>query len=181
MSDKASRSAGYQRRARKKKTSTSGDAADCASPSAGNNPHRNQFFDSNIAGSSGSGKKYVRHDYGEKLQSSGKHGANVNEASYFLKGRYAGGKGSMAPASQLNLKRRQKQEKPTLRNGEKGAEAYTVSENDRIKFTELLIGFREKENMKELQLPTDLTNTERKFLHSLASQLGLKSKSSGKD
>ena len=62
----------------------------------------------------------------------------------------------------------------------KGAEAHTVSEHDRIRFTQTLIEFREDHTRTSLTMPTDLSNTERKFLHSLAGQLGLKSKSSGK-
>ena len=70
--------------------------------------------------------------------------------------------------------------KPKLVNGQKGADVHTVSESDRIRFTQLLIDFREDHSRDSLTMPTDLTNTERKFLHSLAGQLGLKSKSSGK-
>jgi len=66
------------------------------------------------------------------------------------------------------------------RNGEKGAEAHTVSEETRIKFTKMLIDMRESKDMEKVEMPADLTNTERKFIHLLASQLGLKSKSSGK-
>jgi hypothetical protein len=62
----------------------------------------------------------------------------------------------------------------------KGAEAHTVSESDRIRFTQMLVDFREDPGRESLTMPSDLTNTERKFLHSLAGQLGLKSKSSGK-
>lgn len=66
------------------------------------------------------------------------------------------------------------------RNGEKGAEAHTVPESTRIKFTKILSDMRENPNLDTLEMPTDLTNTERKFLHTLAMQLGLKSKSAGK-
>ena len=67
-----------------------------------------------------------------------------------------------------------------LKNGEKGAEAHTVSETDRITFTKILMTFREGDETT-LEFPPTLTNTERKFVHLLASQLGLVSKSSGKD
>ena len=67
-----------------------------------------------------------------------------------------------------------------LVNGQKGADVHTVSESDRIRFTQILIDFREDHSRESLTMPPDLTNTERKFLHSLAGQLGLKSKSSGK-
>jgi len=66
------------------------------------------------------------------------------------------------------------------RNGEKGAEAHTVPESTRIHFTKILSDMRENPNLPTLEMPTDLTNTERKFLHQLAIQLGLKSKSVGK-
>jgi hypothetical protein len=56
---------------------------------------------------------------------------------------------------------------------------YTVSEAERIRFTKILMGLREGEETR-LEFPPDLTNTERKFIHQLASQLGLVSKSTGK-
>ena len=68
---------------------------------------------------------------------------------------------------------------PLLKNGEKGAETYTVSEAERIRFTKILMDFREGEEIL-LEFPATLTNTERKFMHQLASQLGLSSKSTGK-
>lgn len=68
----------------------------------------------------------------------------------------------------------------TKKNGEKGADAHTVSEKTRIKFTQILMDFREDEDRTKCEFPSDLTNTERKFLHQLALQLGLKSKSHGK-
>jgi hypothetical protein len=40
--------------------------------------------------------------------------------------------------------------------------------------------FREDDEKERLELPTTLTNTERKFVHEIAGQLGLKSKSTGK-
>ena len=182
MSSKAGNSSGNQRRRRTKKSvAGSGGASDSVSSAhaSNNNPNRNQFFDSNITGSSSSGKKYARQDFAKKLhyKSSGKHGANTNAhdaGSHPSNTRYSGEKGS------ANFDLMPTRKKQILLNGEKGAEAYTVSESDRIKFTELLIDFRENEKMNELQLPSDLTNTERKFLHLLAGQLGLKSKSTGK-
>ena len=68
----------------------------------------------------------------------------------------------------------------TKKNGEKGADAHTVSEKTRIRFTQILMDFREDESRTKCEFPSDLTNTERKFLHQLALQLGLKSKSHGK-
>ena len=68
----------------------------------------------------------------------------------------------------------------TKKNGEKGADAHTVSEKTRIRFTQILMDFREDEGKTKCEFPSDLTNTERKFLHQLALQLGLKSKSHGK-
>lgn len=68
---------------------------------------------------------------------------------------------------------------PPLKNGEKGADAHTVSESERIRFTKLLMTLREGDEPC-LEMPSTLTNTERKFLHELAGQLGLVSKSTGK-
>ena len=68
---------------------------------------------------------------------------------------------------------------PPKQNGEKGAESFKVSEAERIKFTRILINFREGDEAR-LKFPPDLTNTERKFIHELAGQLGLVSKSTGK-
>ena len=65
-------------------------------------------------------------------------------------------------------------------NGERGAEAHTVSEDERIRFTEMLVAMRENETLHRIEMPADLTNTERKFIHQLATQLGLQSKSHGK-
>ena len=64
-------------------------------------------------------------------------------------------------------------------NGERGAESFTVSEAERIKFTHILMDLREG-NETSIDFPPTLTNTERKFLHELAGQLGLVSKSIGK-
>jgi ATP-dependent RNA helicase DHX36 len=86
---------------------------------------------------------------------------------------------------------------PSLQNGDKGADSHTVSESARIKFTKILIAFRENdkniptaddddpknqqdEPSARLDFPATLTNTERKFVHEIAAQLGLKSKSHGK-
>mmetsp|Transcript_29257 Transcript_29257/g.79144 ORF Transcript_29257/g.79144 Transcript_29257/m.79144 type:complete len:1313 (+) Transcript_29257:175-4113(+) len=68
----------------------------------------------------------------------------------------------------------------TKKNGEKGADAHTVSEKTRIMFTKILTDFREDDTRDRFEFPSDLTNTERKFLHQLAGQLGLTSKSTGK-
>ena len=57
--------------------------------------------------------------------------------------------------------------------------AHTVSEAARIRITKILMNLREGEDAR-LEFPTTLTNTERKFIHELASQLGLVSKSTGK-
>ena len=40
--------------------------------------------------------------------------------------------------------------------------------------------FRESDGQERMQFPANLTNTERKFVHEIAGQLGLKSKSTGK-
>ena len=84
------------------------------------------------------------------------------------RGNPVGGRGGPAASNQMK------------RNGEKGAEAHTVPESTRIRFTKILSDMRENPNLDTLEMPTDLTNTERKFLHTLAMQLGLKSKSVGK-
>ena len=54
----------------------------------------------------------------------------------------------------------------------------TVREDLRIRFTRQL--YKLREDVKEVIFPNDLTNIERKFLHKLAEELGLKSKSNGK-
>ena len=69
---------------------------------------------------------------------------------------------------------------PALKNGEKGASAHTVGESYRIRLTRLLMELREDDARDQLEFPPALTNTERKFVHELAAQLGLKSKSTGK-
>ncbi len=67
------------------------------------------------------------------------------------------------------------------KDGERGASAHTVSEQYRIQLTQLLINFRETtSNQDSITLQSNLTNTQRKFVHELSKQLGLKSKSHGK-
>ena len=56
---------------------------------------------------------------------------------------------------------------------------HTVAEDMRIRFTRMLLKLRE-DTVKEVVFPSDLNNIERKFLHKLAEELGLKSKSHGK-
>jgi R3H domain len=68
---------------------------------------------------------------------------------------------------------------PTLKNGEKGADAHTVSEGYRIRLTRTLMELRENDAQTSLEFPPTLTNTERKFVHELSQKLGLKSKSRG--
>ena len=84
-----------------------------------------------------------------------------------------------APQSNARSSGGRKPTPPLLTNGEKGAEVHTVSEKERIHFTRLLMDLRESDQVR-LELPPTLTNTERKFIHELASQLGLVSKSTGK-
>ena len=98
---------------------------------------------------------------------------------------------------------------PLKRNGEKGASSHSVSEDTRIKLTRLLHSLRENEEDNHddpvvnsgddvgnsgdkdtgrldkgvsgaVELPPNLTNTERKFVHELCARLGLKSRSYGK-
>ena len=67
------------------------------------------------------------------------------------------------------------------KDGELGASAHTVSEEYRIQLTQLLMNLRETSNDTDsITLPADLTNTQRKFVHELSKQMGLKSKSYGK-
>jgi R3H domain len=63
---------------------------------------------------------------------------------------------------------------------------HTVAEADRIRWTQTMLELREAhwestEPIPKVEFPSTLTNTERKFIHQLAAQLGLHSKSSGKD
>jgi hypothetical protein len=62
---------------------------------------------------------------------------------------------------------------------QKGLSASSVREDLRIRFTEQLLQLREDE-VTEVCFPSNLSNVERKFLHALAQELGLKSKSRGK-
>ena len=68
----------------------------------------------------------------------------------------------------------------TKKNGEKGADAHTVDESLRIRFGNILQQFREDDTVEKFEFPPNLTNTERKFLHELSRQMGVKSKSTGK-
>lgn len=65
-------------------------------------------------------------------------------------------------------------------NGEKGAESHTVTESYRITLSNVLNKFREDDDVEMMELPSTLTNTERKFVHEEARRLGLISKSHGK-
>jgi len=100
------------------------------------------------------------------------------------------------PPPSRNAQQQQQQQHhhppPPQRDGEKGASAHTVSEEYRIQLTRVLMALRETSddtttnvddattNSQSITLPNDLTNTQRKFVHELAKQLGLKSKSYGK-
>ncbi len=55
----------------------------------------------------------------------------------------------------------------------------TISEEKRIEFTKKLLELRD-DVVDELEFPADLSNVERKFLHKISQDYGLKSKSSGK-
>ncbi|KAL7498658.1 hypothetical protein ACHAWT_006480 [Skeletonema menzelii] len=68
----------------------------------------------------------------------------------------------------------------TKKDGDLGAASHTVSEEYRIQLTQVLMNLRETDNQDSITMPPDLTNTQRKFVHELARQLGLKSKSYGK-
>ena len=54
-----------------------------------------------------------------------------------------------------------------------------ISEERRIEFTRKLLELRD-DVVDHLSFPSDLTNTERKFLHKISQEYGLKSKSAGK-
>jgi hypothetical protein len=60
-------------------------------------------------------------------------------------------------------------------------DAHTVKESIRIDFTKQLLALREDDDITEINFPSTLDNIERKFLHSLAGELGLKSRSAGKE
>ena len=105
------------------------------------------------------------------------------------RGRGRGGQGSQpssTTSSRNSSRNNSRNPTPTSstasfkKNGEKGAEAHAVPESTRIRFTKMLLDMRENPDVEKLEMPTDLTNTERKFLHTLAIQIGLKSKSTGK-
>ena len=106
----------------------------------------------------------------------GGRNSNNNNNSDGGRGRF-GGRRTPADADAAPRLRPQQ---PSLKNGDKGADAFTVSEATRIGFTKRLMDFRESDDNTSLEFPSTLTNTERKFLHQLASNLGLKSKSTGK-
>jgi HrpA-like RNA helicase len=94
---------------------------------------------------------------------------------------------SYPPATQQQQQQQQQKQQqqqlsqsPKKKNGEKGADVHTVFEVERIQFTKILMDLREDGSQTRLEFPPNLTNTERKFVHQLASQLGLASKSTGK-
>lgn len=65
-------------------------------------------------------------------------------------------------------------------NGGGPVPAFTVTEDMRINFTRQLLKLRD-DAVTEVVFPNTLTNIERKFLHKLSEELGLKSRSHGKD
>jgi len=69
--------------------------------------------------------------------------------------------------------------KKSAQDANVGSASYTVREELRINFTRQLMKLREEE-VNKVVFPTTLSNIERKFLHRLAEELGLKSKSTGK-
>ena len=90
-------------------------------------------------------------------------------------------------SSRLPARRSSSTISSSKKDGEKGASAHTVSEEYRIELTRLLMTLRETNgeydggdaSRDSITLPSDLTNTQRKFVHELSKQLGLKSKSYG--
>lgn len=123
-------------------------------------------------GRGGSGTPATESSYNNNSNSNSNNNSNSNSNSNNRVGSSNNGKGTPAGGSAASNQMK--------RNGEKGAEAHTVPESTRIHFTKILSDMRENPNQDTLEMPTDLTNTERKFLHMLAIQLGLKSKSVGK-
>jgi hypothetical protein len=117
----------------------------------------------------------------------GRHSQNYNGSSSGGGGggggRYPntnGGGGAYNNNNHNQTNQNNKPKAPVLKNGEKGAEVHTVSESERIQFTKMLMDLRESETATQMEMPSTLTNTERKFIHQLAGQLGLVSKSTGK-
>lgn len=64
--------------------------------------------------------------------------------------------------------------------GSSQKQTFSISEETRISFTTKLRQLREDDSVEEVRFPSTLDNVERKFLHHLAGQLGLVSKSRGK-
>ena len=60
-----------------------------------------------------------------------------------------------------------------------GSAAFTVSEETRIRLTKQLTDLRENNEKRSITFPSNLTNVERKFIHALAQELGMLSKSTG--
>lgn len=179
---------GRKSRARQRKNGGPGRGAG-NNPRPANNPNRNRQVDNvKPVHAHQVGVNDERRSHGRNAI--GKHGANLGshptDASL---GRHYNPHLEQLqmllppPQSKKVTKRNSKNSKGSqkqLQNGEKGAEAHTVSEEYRIKFTDLLINFREDDTLTEIKLPPKLTNTERKFMHQLAGGLGLTSKSTGK-
>ncbi|KAL9179975.1 hypothetical protein ACHAXT_007945 [Thalassiosira profunda] len=84
------------------------------------------------------------------------------------------------PSSSSSSYRARSATPSSKKDGEKGAEAHTVSEEYRIQLTNVLMHLRETDGEESITLPSDLTNTQRKFVHELSKKMGLKSKSHGK-
>ena len=66
----------------------------------------------------------------------------------------------------FNNKAKSRNELPNIKiAGEKGAEAHTVSEESRIRLTQMLLKLRDSSNDEDkLEFKSDLSNTERKFM-----------------
>lgn len=127
-----------------------------------------------------SGRGGDREQNSQKNRNNRNRGGQRNNSTNSSNGGRGRGRGRGRNQPNRNASRIKTPQNNILQNGQKGAEAHTVPESTRIHFTSILSHFREDPTKESLEMPTDLTNTERKFLHLLAMQLGLKSKSTGK-
>ena len=95
---------------------------------------------------------------------SGSHRPTQNTPPAAFLNTASNGRSSSAPGSR-NASRTST---PIKVAGEKGAEAHTVSEDSRIRLTQMLLRLRDSSNPEDkLELTSELSNTERKFLVSV--------------
>jgi len=127
----------------------------------------------------GSGRGRGRGRRGKSPNRPNNNNRNNNDGGHNGHNGYGNGK-SEQQSQQVQQQIPRQKFRNAKKNGEKGADAHTVSESNRIKFTTILMEFREDDSKQRFEFPANLTNTERKFLHQIAGQLGLTSKSTGK-